>query len=112
MASGRIVLFFPFNFPLLMREYYSAANNPGSYFLGRTIASIPALNVQLFMSIITYIMTGMSREWEAIGYFCAVIGLFLFSAESCGYLASSFSKNPIVAMWISKWTVFAYLDYP
>ncbi len=83
-----------------MREYYAGANTPVPYFLGRTIASMPHSLPFLLMGLIPYFMTGLSHNVEAIGYFCLIIFVMNLAAQSLGYLASSFSSNPIVGLSI------------
>lgn len=83
-----------------MREAYAGANAPKPYFLGRTLASIPYSLLFLLMGLIPYFMTGLSPHPAAVGYFFLIIFLMNLAAQSLGYMASSFSSNPIVGLSI------------
>lgn len=48
-SSIQVCLHFPFDFSILMREYYAGANTAAPYFLGRTMSSIPASLLFLLM---------------------------------------------------------------
>lgn len=84
-----------------MREYYAGgANTPSPYFLGRTMSSILPSALFLLMGIIPYYMAGLSENSQAVAYFCLILFLINLAAQSVGYLASSFSSNPIVGLSI------------
>jgi len=99
-SSVNVCLYFPFDFAILMREYYSGANRPAPYFLGRTLASVPQSMLFLLMGIIPYYMAGLAPTGSAFGYFFLILFLSNFSAQSLGYLASSFTSNPVVGLSI------------
>lgn len=112
-SSIQVCLHFPFDYAILMREYYSGANTPGPYFLGRTMASIPQSLLFLLLGIIPYFMTGLSHAPVAFWYFVLILFVLNFAAQSLGYLASSFTSNPIVGLsicecmtewvWVGAW---------
>lgn len=99
-SSVNVCLYFPFEFAILMREYYSGGNLPVPYFLGRTLASVPQSMLFLLMGIIPYYMAGLAPTVSAFGYFVLILFLSIFSAQSLGYLASSFTSNPVVSLSI------------
>lgn len=97
-SSVNVCLYFPFDFAILMREYYAGANRPGPYFLGRTLASLPQSMLFLLMGIIPYFMAGLSSSASGFGYFCLILFLANFAAQSLGYVASSLTSNPVVGL--------------
>jgi ABC-type multidrug transport system permease subunit len=54
----------------------------------------------LLMGIIPYYMAGLAPTGSAFGYFLLILFLSNFSAQSLGYLASSFTSNPVVGLSI------------
>ncbi|GAB5032116.1 abc subfamily abcg [Nannochloropsis oceanica] len=99
-SSVNVCLYFPFEFAILMREYYAGGNLPIPYFLGRTLASVPQSMLFLLMGIIPYFMAGLAPTVSTFGYFVLILFLSIFSAQSLGYLASSFTSNPVVSLSI------------
>lgn len=99
-SSIAVCLYFPFDFAILMREYYSGANMPGPYFVGRTFASMPPSLMFLLMGIIPYWMVGLSVDAKSFGMYVLILFIFNTAAQSIGYLASSFSSNPVVGLSI------------
>ena len=97
-SSIQVCLHFPFDFAILMREYYAGANQAGPYFMGRTLAAVPLSLVYLIMAAIPYFMAGLAYDAATFGFFCLVVFLGIFAAQSVGYLASSFSANPVVGL--------------
>ena len=95
-----VCLNFPFDAAILLREYYAGANKPGGYFLGRTLAGVPASLSFMIIGIVPYYMVGLASDAGAFGRFCLVFFIMNFAAQSLGYLASSFSANPLVGLSI------------
>jgi len=99
-SSINVCLYFPFDFSIYMRESNCGANRPAPYFLGRTLASVPQSLLVLLMGIIPYYMAGLALSGAAFVRFGLILFLSNFSAQSLGYLASSFTSNPVVAIAI------------
>ena len=97
-SSINVCLHFPFDFAILMREYYAGANTAVPYFLGRTLASLPTSLLFLVMGIIPYWMAGLVKDASAFAYFVLILFLTNFAAQSVGFLASSWSRNPVVGL--------------
>ena len=99
-SSVAVCMAFPFDFAILMREVFSGANQPIGYFLGRTLAGVPNSLTFMIMGVIPYFMVGLAADVGAFGWYCLVFFVMTFAAQSLGYLASSFSANPVVGVAI------------
>lgn len=99
-SSIAVCMNFPFDFAILMREYYAGVNSPLGYFLGRTLASEPPSLAFMIMGILPYFMVGLAPSAVAFGWYCLLFFIVNFAAQSIGYLASSFSANPVVGLSI------------
>jgi len=95
-----VCLNFPFDAAILLREYYAGVNKPGGHFLGRTLAGVPASLSLMIIGTVPYYMVGLASDAGAFGRFCLVFFIMNFAAQSLGYLASSFSANPLVGLSI------------
>ena len=99
-SSIAVCMAFPFDFAILMREVYSGCNHSVPYFLGRTLAGVPTSLSFMIMGVLPYFMVGLVGDVWAFGWYCLVFFVMNFAAQSLGYLASSFSANPVVGLSI------------
>jgi len=99
-SSIAVCMAFPFDFAILMREVFSGANKPIGYFLGRTLAGVPNSLAFMIMGVLPYFMVGLVGDVGVFGWYCLVFFVMNFAAQSLGYLASSFSANPVVGLSI------------
>lgn len=99
-SSIAVCMAFPFDFAILMREVFSGANKPIGYFLGRTLAGVPNSLAFMIMGVLPYYMVGLVGDVGVFGWYCLVFFVMNFAAQSLGYLASSFSANPVVGLSI------------
>jgi ATP-binding cassette, subfamily G (WHITE), eye pigment precursor transporter len=101
LCSMNVALKFPVEWSIFMREYYTGANALGPYFIGRTIADIPFLALFLIMCIIPYWMAGLTATFSNFINFCVIFFLVINASASTGYMASSFSANPVLGLIIT-----------
>jgi hypothetical protein len=101
LCSMNVALKFPVEWTIFVREYYTSANALGPYFIGRTIADVPFLTLFLIMVIIPYWMAGLAPDFGNFINFCIIMFLIVNASASTGYLASSFSPDPVLGLAIT-----------
>lgn len=82
-------------------EYYTGANALGPYFIGRTIADIPFLGLFLLLVVVPYWMAGLTPEIGNFIRYLFIFFLIINGSASTGYLASSFSPDPVLGLAIT-----------
>ncbi len=101
LASMNVALKFPIEWSIFMREYYTGANALGPYFIGRTIADIPFLGLFLLLVVVPYWMAGLTAEIGNFIRYLFIFFLIINGSASTGYLASSFSPDPVLGLAIT-----------
>ena len=101
LCSMNVALKFPVEWSIFMREYYTGANALGPYFIGRTIADIPFLALFLLLVIVPYWMSGLTASFGGFIRYCFIFFLIINGSASTGYLASSFSADPVLGLAIT-----------
>lgn len=56
----------------------------------------------LALALLSYVVSGLSLQPSALAWYCVIISLLIFGAQSVGYISSSFSSNPVVGLALRK----------
>lgn len=95
-----VVMRFPMEWTLVVREFSSGANAVGPYMIARFFTTLPLSYGPVLMSSIIYWCTGMDPDAGTYLIFVLIFVSFNWSCFSLGQWISSFSANPLVAMTI------------
>ncbi len=100
MGSLGVIMRFPSEWSIIVREYYSGVNAVGPYMIATFFGTLPLAYGPVLLVTMVYWMTGMDPDFVSYLRFAGIYLTYDISCLALGQFVSALSPNPMIGMTI------------